>query len=95
MEGFGVFIPVGEVAQDRLFQTPHAGEAAAADGLAGDQRKPALDPLDQIESRGTGPSEVHVEAGMRGQPLFDRRLFMRSVVVADQVQFPPRVASRQ
>ena len=42
-KGLGDFIPVREPASDRPFQTPHAVEAAAADGLSGNQAEPALD----------------------------------------------------
>ena len=65
-EGFGGFVALGQVAGDRLFQATHAVEAAAANGLRGDQAEPALD---QVEPRRTGRSEVQLEARMGGQPL--------------------------
>ena len=42
-EGLSVFVPVGEEASDGLLQARDALEAAAADGLAGNQGEPAFD----------------------------------------------------
>ena len=41
-KGLGVFIPVGQVVGDRPFKTPDPVEAAAAYGLAGNQREPVF-----------------------------------------------------
>ena len=70
----------------------HAVEAAAPDGLAGNQGEPAFD---QVEPRGAGRGEVQMEARMGGEPVLDRRMLVGPVVVADQVQFQPRVAFGQ
>ena len=79
-EGFGIFVPVGQEAGNGLLQARDAVEAAAANGLRGDQAEPALD---QVEPRGAGRGEVQMEARVRGQPLFDCGMLVGSVVVAD------------
>src|SRR5260370_18320789 len=91
-EGFGIFVPVGQKAGDGLLQARDAVEAAAANGLRGDQAEPALD---QVEPRGAGRGEVHVQARVRGQPLFDRGMLVGSVVVADQMQLQLGIALGQ
>ena len=91
-EGLGVFVPVRQVTYDRLLQAPEAGEAATADGLAGDPGEPALD---QLKPRGARWGEVHMETRMRGQPLLDRRMLVGAIVVADQMPFSPGVAAGQ
>src|SRR5229473_2602152 len=65
-EGFGIFVPVGQEAGDGLLQARDAVEAAATNGLRGDQAEPALD---QVEPRGAGRGEVQMEARVRDQPL--------------------------
>ena len=77
-----------EPASDRPFQTPHAVEAAAADGLAGNQGEPAFD---QVWSPGTGRSEVQMEARVGGEPARDRRMLVGAIVVADQMQLKSRI----
>jgi hypothetical protein len=83
---------VCEPAGDRPFQTPNAVEATAADGLAGDQFEPAFD---QVEPRGTGRSEVQMEARVGVEPTCDRRMFVGAVIVADQMQLKSRIAFGQ
>ncbi len=56
-EGFGIFVPVGQEAGDGLLQARDAVEAAAANGLRGDQAEPALD---QVEPRGSLPRPIVV-----------------------------------
>jgi hypothetical protein len=72
--------------------SPDAVEAAAVDGLAGDQGEPAFD---QVEPRGTGRSEVQMEARVGGEPVHDRRMLVGDVVVADQMQLKSRIAFGQ
>jgi Transposase len=91
-EGFGIFVPVGQEAGDGLLQARDAVEAAAANGLRGDQAEPALD---QVEPRGAGRGEVQMEARVRDQPLFDRGMLVGSVVVADQMQLQLGIALGQ
>src|SRR5207244_4816166 len=88
-EGFGIFVPVGQEAGDGLLQSRDAVEAAAANGLRGDQAEPALD---QVEPRGAGRGEVQMEARVRDQPLCDRWMLVGSVVVADQMQLQLGIA---
>ena len=91
-EGFGVFVPVGQEAGDGLLQARDAVEAAAANGLRGDQAEPALD---QVEPRGAGRGEVQMKARMGGQPVLYRGMLVGAVVVADQMQFQLGVALGQ
>jgi hypothetical protein len=91
-EGFGVFVPVGQEAGDGLLQARDAVEAAAANGLRGDQAEPALD---QVEPRGAGRGEVQMEARVGGQPLFDRGMLVGPVVVTDQMQLQLGIALGQ
>src|SRR5579885_2036923 len=88
----GIFVPFRQPAGYGCLQPGHAVEAAAADGLLGDQGEPALH---QVEPRGAGGREMELDARMGGQPLLYRRVFVGPVVVADQVQFPARVAAGQ
>ena len=81
-EGLSVFVPVGEEASDGLLQARDALEAAAPDGLAGNQAEPALD---QVGPRGTGRGEVQLEARVGGEPLFNRGMLVGAVVIADQM----------
>src|SRR6266849_4460414 len=81
-KGLSVVVPVGEVAGDGRFQTADAVKAAAADGRAGNQGKPAFD---QIEPRGAGRREVQMEARMGGAPRQHRGMLVGTIVVADQV----------
>ena len=55
---------------------------AAADHLVGEEAEPAFD---LVDPGGAGRGEVHVEAGMAGQPRLDRGGLVGAVVVADQV----------
>jgi hypothetical protein len=83
---------VREPASDGQLQTPDAVEAAAADGLAGDQGEPAFD---QVEPRGTGRSEVQMEARVDSEPVRDRGMLVGPVIVADQMQLKSWIAFGQ
>ena len=72
-ERLRVLIPVHEPTGDRPFEAPDAVEAAAADGLAGDQGEPAFD---QVEPGGAGRREVQMKAWMSCQPCSDRRVLV-------------------
>ncbi len=91
-EGLGLVVPGLEVATDCALKLPNAVEAPAADHSIRNQRKPALH---QVEPRRAGRREVRMEAGMRGKPLANLRVFVGPVVVADQMNLPPRVLLRQ
>ena len=76
-----------EPAHDGLFEPSGAVEAATADRLGGDQREPTFD---QIDPRGTGWSEVQVEAE---GALPTRRMaadLVGAVVIQDQMDFERR-----
>ena len=86
LERFGVGVIVLNVRCDGSGKIIDADKTAAPDAFAGDLRKPALD---QIEPRGTGGCEMHMEARMFFEPGFDGRMFVRRVVVDDQVKVEP------
>ncbi len=64
---------------DKVFD---AAEAAAADGLLGNETEPALD---LIEPGSVGGSVVHVKAGPLGQPEAHLGMLVSRVVVDDQM----------
>src|SRR5260221_755005 len=64
-ERLGLLIPLLDKARDDLDEIGDAGEAAAADRLAGELRKPALH---QIEPARTGRDKVQFETRMPGEP---------------------------
>lgn len=59
-----------------------AGERAATDGLLGDDAKPALD---LVDPRGVGRGVVHMEARSPREPGLDLGMFVRGVVVDDEM----------
>jgi hypothetical protein len=62
----GVLVPLLQPSHDGFLQAGDIVEAAAADGLAGNQREPALD---QVEPGSAGRGEMQLETGMHGKPL--------------------------
>ena len=72
-----------EVVHDSALQFADAFEHAAPDVLVGDQ---AEEPFNLVEPGRRGRREMHVEAGMLGQPRLDRRMLVGGVVVGDQVR---------
>ena len=61
---FGGFVVFSEKADDRVGQFADRGEALLGDEVG----KIAKEAFDQVEPGRGGGSEVHVEAGMLGQP---------------------------
>ena len=92
MKKLSILIPVGQPAHDHALEAADAVEAAAANGLAGNQREPALD---QVQPRDAGRSEVQFKARMSSKPLQDRGMLMGSVVVTDLIQVAPGIAASQ
>src|SRR5271168_3966118 len=76
-------IAVGEIGLDVADKLVDGGEAAGADDIAGQVGEEALD---QIEPGRRGRSEVHLEARVFGKPRPHRWMFVRGVVVGDQMQ---------
>src|SRR5262245_35417284 len=91
-ERLGVLVPGCEPACDRGLQPAHAVEAAAPDGLTGNQGEPAFH---QVEPGRPSGCEVQMETRMSGEPLLHRRVLVRPVVVADQVNLAARIAARE
>lgn len=61
----------------------NASEHTSSNPLAGDFSEPAFD---QVEPRGTGRGKVQVKARMFFEPPFDVRMFVRPIVVQDQME---------
>jgi hypothetical protein len=74
--------------EDRVDQVADRGEAAAADGLAGDDRE---EDLDQVQPGSRGRGEVHGDPGVLCQPGGHPRVFVGGVVVGHDVQRHPWV----
>jgi len=72
-----------EIVHDGSLQFSDAFEHAALDSFYGDQSE---EPLDLVDPGRRGRGEVHVEAGMLGQPCFDSGMFVGGAIVGDQVQ---------
>ena len=72
-----------EIFANGSFEFSDTREHAAADAIAGDQPEEAFDLVEPGRRCGR---EMHVEAGMLGQPSFDRGVFVGGVVVGDQMQ---------
>jgi len=82
-EGLGGGVPRGKEGIDGLLEFRDAAEGAAANGLACEFAKPALD---QIEPAGAGGNEVQDEAGMLLEPALHEGVFVRAIVVEDEVE---------
>jgi hypothetical protein len=61
----------------------NASEHTSSNPLAGDFSEPAFD---QVEPGGTGRGKVQVKARMFLEPPFDVRVFVRPIVVRDQME---------
>ena len=68
----------GNVIIDGSFQLRHAGEHTSANSLVRDVPEESFD---HIEPRRTRGCEVHMEAGMLGQPCQDLGVLVGSVTV--------------
>ena len=88
----GVLVPLRQPRHDGFLQAGDIVEAAATDGLAGNQREPALD---QVEPGSAGRGEMQLETGMGGQPLSHRGMLVSAIVIADQMQLPVGIAAGQ
>ena len=73
-----------DVVIDFLDQVFHAAEGSSANGLL----RNAVEPdLHLIEPGGIGWSEVYVEPWPCGEPTSDSQMFVRGVIVHDDVHF--------
>src|SRR2546428_546413 len=74
--GLDVLVDSGDQIRDVL-------EGASTDALVGNLAEPALH---HVQPRAGSGNEMQVEAGMAFQPRLDARMFVRPVVVDDQMQ---------
>ena len=86
-----IVVPVTEPVHDCSFETADAVKAAAANSLAGNYREPAFN---QVQPRRAARREVQADPRMVGKPLVYGRMFVGSVIVADEMQLPLRVTAR-
>ena len=89
-EGFWVFVPGLGVQEDGSLEGGDAGEGSSANGFLRDSGKP---PFDQVEPGGAGRCQMEMEPRVLGQPGPDDRMFVRAVVVADQMDLTAPVLS--
>jgi hypothetical protein len=82
-EGVGSVVPAVDEGTDLGVQVLHGAEDAAPDGLAVDDSEPDLDEVQSGPGRGC---EVHVDPGVRGEPVADLDPLVGGAVVHDQVQ---------
>src|SRR6266513_4395169 len=90
-EGMAAVVPAAGEVLDRGDEVLDRGEAAAADGLPGDDRE---EDLNEIQPRPGRGREVQGDPGVPGQPGTHVRVGAGAVVVADQVQRHPGIGLR-
>ncbi len=72
-----------DVIANRPGQVRHAVEYAVANAVVRDVAEP---PLDNIQPRTAGRSEMHLKAWMAFEPRLDLGVLVRGVVVNEQMQ---------
>jgi len=77
-----MLIVVNDEVVDLALQISHGVEGAAADSLLRDQPEPAFD---LIEPGRIGGGVMQMEARSTRQPSFDSGVFVRAVIVGDQM----------
>src|SRR6266496_4285500 len=89
-EGFWVFVPGLGVQKDGALEGRDAREGSSTDGFLGDPGEPTFD---EVEPGGAGWCQMEVEPRVFSQPRPDDRMFVRAVVVTDQMDLPAPVLS--
>jgi len=82
-ERLGRLIRGLDIAVDRIDQTRNAREHAALQSLAG---QVAEESFDHVQPTGAGRREVNVESPMPLEPFENLRMFMRRIIVNDQMK---------
>ena len=85
-KGFGVVIGFGEIAVDGGLKIDNAVEDAALEPLPGQLGE---EPFDGVEPGGGGRGEMEMEPRMPFEPGSYLGMFVRRIVVDDQVQLLP------
>src|SRR5579864_1486322 len=86
-EGLGISVVQVNVVGDGALQFGDAAEDAATEPSLSQVAEPAFY---QVQPRGRGGNEVKVEARMVSPPSFDPWMFMRAVIVEDEMQLQLR-----
>src|SRR5438093_9730391 len=86
-KGLGVLVMFLNVSFERRFQLPHAMKDAPAKALL---REVAKEPFHHVEPGCAGGGEVHVEAPAPSEPAFHLGMFVRGVVIHDEMHFAVR-----
>ena len=81
-ERAGLTVVLFDESLDLFDELPDAAKGSPADSALGDQVKPDLR---LVEPRGIRRRVVHVVAGARRQPAADPGMFVRGVVIDDEV----------
>src|SRR5437764_154795 len=82
-ERLRVVVVLSDVVKDGFDQVRHTGENPAPDALVVEI---AEEPLDHIEPGTTGRNEMEVEAFVTFEPRDDLRVFVRGIVVGDEMK---------
>src|SRR6266508_4844558 len=85
-----VFVPGLGIHEDGSLEGGDTREGSSTNGLLGDPGKPAFD---EVEPRGAGRCQMEMEPLVFRKPGLDGRMFVRAVVVADQMDLPAPVLS--
>ena len=91
LEGLWGLVVLADIYSDGAFQFSDRTKCAASNAFAGDLSEPAFYLVQPGSARGR---EVHLIAGVIGEPLFDVRVLVGSVVVKDQVHGQARIGFR-
>ena len=83
----GVFVMRLDERIDRRFELRYAPETPAPDPFGRDLPKPSFD---NVQPRTGGGREMDMKTRMPSQPRFDLRVFVRAVVINNQVQIQVR-----
>ena len=82
-KGFRCGVVVVDVVVNRHDQILDTSKDTATEAFG---REIAEEPFDHVQPRTAGGSEVHVDARMSLQPALDFGVFVRSVVIGDEVK---------
>ena len=82
-KGYGVTVMCCNVVCDRLNEIANAVERATADTFGGNLTEPSFN---EIQPRTAAGNEMHMKTRMPFQPAIDARVFMRRIIIGDQMK---------